>query len=99
LSAGSRLALRYLELNLTSDNAPNYHSQRWDEAKSVPERSSDLRNRKRNSYYHYAALVAKREGKPYTVCFPDFQTGHEEMCVIEAAIESSKSGKSVKVPS
>jgi hypothetical protein len=35
---------------LTSDNAPNYHSQRWGEAKSVPERSSDLRNRKRNSY-------------------------------------------------
>ncbi len=48
---------------------------------------------------YYAALAAKREGKPYAVHFPDFQTGHEEMCVIEAAIESAKSGKWVKVPS
>jgi predicted dehydrogenase len=48
---------------------------------------------------YYAALAAKREGKPYAVSFPDFQTGHEEMCVIDAAIESFKAGKWVKVPS
>ena len=48
---------------------------------------------------YYAALAAKREGKPVAVHFPDFQTGHEEMCVIEAAVESSQSGKWVKVPS
>jgi hypothetical protein len=33
--AGSRLALHHLELNLTSENAPIYHPQRWHEAKSV----------------------------------------------------------------
>jgi len=41
----------YSFLNLTSDDTAIYHSRRWGVAKSVPERSSDLRNRKRNSYY------------------------------------------------
>lgn len=46
---------------------------------------------------YYAALAAKREGRPYAVHFPDFRTGHEEMGVIDAAIESSRSGRWVKV--
>ena len=46
---------------------------------------------------YYEALDAKREGKPFTVRFPDFRTGHEEMCVIDAAVESSRSGKWVKI--
>lgn len=41
---------------------------------------------------YYAALAAKRDGRPYSVTFPDFHTGHEEMCVIDAAVESSEAG-------
>jgi predicted dehydrogenase len=41
---------------------------------------------------YYAALAAKRDGLPYSVSFPDFHTGHEEMCVIDAAVESSEAG-------
>jgi predicted dehydrogenase len=48
---------------------------------------------------YYEALSAKREGKPVAVHFPDFHTGHEEMCVIDAAVESNRSGKWVKVRS
>jgi len=47
---------------------------------------------------YYEALGAKRAGKPYEVRFPDFRTGHAEMCVIDAAVESSKTGRWVKVP-
>jgi len=47
---------------------------------------------------YYAALAAKRAGLPYEARFPDFRTGHEEMCVIDAAVESSRSGRWVKVP-
>jgi len=46
---------------------------------------------------YYGTLVAKREGKPSTPHHPDFETGHEEMCVIEAAVESSRLGRWVKV--
>jgi len=46
---------------------------------------------------YYASLAAKRDGKPVIVHFPDFRTGHEEMCVIEAALESCRSGKWVRV--
>jgi len=46
---------------------------------------------------YYEALGAKRAGKPYEVRFPDFATGHTEMCVIDAAIESNKTGRWVKV--
>jgi len=46
---------------------------------------------------YYAALAAKRDGRPYAVRFPDFETGHEEMCVIDAAVESNKLGRWVKV--
>ena len=46
---------------------------------------------------YYEAVAAKREGKPYKADFPDFRTGHEMMCVIDAAIESNKSGRWVKV--
>jgi predicted dehydrogenase len=46
---------------------------------------------------YYAALAARREGRPFEATFPDFQTGHEEMCVIDAAVESSKAGHWVKV--
>jgi predicted dehydrogenase len=46
---------------------------------------------------YYGALAAKREGRPYEARFPDFETGHEEMCVIDAAVESNKLGRWVKV--
>jgi predicted dehydrogenase len=46
---------------------------------------------------YYEALAAKRAGKPYQATFPDFRTGHEMMCVIDAAVESNKSGKWIKV--
>jgi predicted dehydrogenase len=45
----------------------------------------------------YEAVAAKREGKPFTVRFPDFHTGHDEMCVLGAAVESNKSGRWTKV--
>ena len=47
---------------------------------------------------YYEAVSAKRAGKPYEVRFPDFRTGHEEMCVIDAAVESNRTGRWVKVP-
>jgi predicted dehydrogenase len=46
---------------------------------------------------YYEAVASKREGKAYKATFPDFRTGHEMMCVIDAAVESDKSGKWVKV--
>jgi len=46
---------------------------------------------------YYEALAAKRDGRSYEVRFPDFGTGHEEMCVIDAAVESHKMGRWVKV--
>ena len=46
---------------------------------------------------YYGALSAKREGKPYEATFPDFRTGHEMMCVIDAAVESDKAGTWIKV--
>jgi predicted dehydrogenase len=46
---------------------------------------------------YYEALTAKRDGRDYEVRFPDFETGHEEMCVIDAAVESNALGKWVKV--
>jgi predicted dehydrogenase len=46
----------------------------------------------------YDALAAKREGKPYEAHFPDFRTGHEEMRIIDAAIQSSRSGSWVDIP-
>jgi len=46
---------------------------------------------------YYEALAAKREGKPYKAAFPDFRTGHEMMCVIDAAVESDMAGKWVEV--
>jgi predicted dehydrogenase len=46
---------------------------------------------------YYEALAAKREGRPYRVTFPDFRTGHDMMCVIDAAVESDRSGRWVEV--
>jgi predicted dehydrogenase len=46
---------------------------------------------------YYEAVGAKRAGKPCEVRFPDFRTGHQEMCVIDAAVESDKTGRWVKV--
>ena len=46
---------------------------------------------------YYEAAAAKRAGKPYMATVPDFRTGHEMMCVIDAAVESGRSGKWVKV--
>jgi predicted dehydrogenase len=48
---------------------------------------------------YYEALAAKRAGKPYRATFPDFRTGHEMMCVIDAAVRSSKSGRWTEVKS
>ena len=48
---------------------------------------------------YYEALAAKRAGKPFDATFPGFRTGHEMMCVIDAAVESNKSGGWVKVRS
>jgi predicted dehydrogenase len=47
---------------------------------------------------YYDALAAKREGNPYEVHFPDFRTGHEEMRIIDAAIQSAMSGSWVNIP-
>ena len=46
---------------------------------------------------YYEAVAAKRAGKPFKADFPDFRTGHEMMCVIDAAVRSDKSGAWVKV--
>lgn len=46
---------------------------------------------------YYEAAAAKRAGRPYEVTFPDFRTGHEMMRVIEAAVESDRTGGWVKV--
>jgi len=46
---------------------------------------------------YYGALAAKREGRAYEARFPDFITGHEEMCVIDAAVESHRSGRWTRV--
>lgn len=46
---------------------------------------------------YYEALAAKRAGKPWKAAFPDFRTGHEMMCVIDAAVESDRSGRWVEV--
>jgi hypothetical protein len=51
LSAASRLALHSFELNLTSADAPIYHSPRWNDARLVVERSCGQRNRKPNSHF------------------------------------------------
>jgi len=46
---------------------------------------------------YYEAVAAKRAGKPYKATFPDFRTGHEMMCVIDAAVESDRTGRWIKV--
>jgi predicted dehydrogenase len=46
---------------------------------------------------YYQALEAKRAGKPFSPTCPDFRTGHEMMCVIDAAVRSDKSGSWAKV--
>jgi predicted dehydrogenase len=46
---------------------------------------------------YYEALAAKRAGKPFTATFPDFKTGHELMCIVDAALHSGRHGKWVKV--
>jgi predicted dehydrogenase len=48
---------------------------------------------------YYEALAAKRAGKPVQATFPDFRTGHEMMCVIDAAVRSHASGGWIKVRS
>jgi predicted dehydrogenase len=46
---------------------------------------------------YYEALAAKRAGKPYAATFPDFRTGHDMMCVIDAAVRSDKAGRWTEV--
>ncbi|NTV82197.1 MAG: Gfo/Idh/MocA family oxidoreductase [Candidatus Aminicenantes bacterium] len=46
---------------------------------------------------YYEALARKQAGKPALATFPDFRTGHEMMCVIDAAVESHRSGRWIKV--
>ena len=45
----------------------------------------------------YDAVIYRKEGKEYQIVLPDFKTGHEKMCIIDAAIKSSKSAKWEKV--
>lgn len=45
----------------------------------------------------YDAVAAKRGGKARPAPGPDFRTGHEMMCVIDAAAESYRSGTWVRV--
>jgi predicted dehydrogenase len=45
----------------------------------------------------YDAVIAQKQGKKREVALPDFKTGHEKMCIIDAAIKSGKSGRWVKV--
>jgi predicted dehydrogenase len=45
----------------------------------------------------YEALGAKREGRSAVKTFPDFETGHEEMRIIDAAVESSRTGRWTRV--
>ena len=40
----------------------------------------------------YEAAAAKRTGQPVATTLPDFGTGHEMMCIIDAAVESDRSG-------
>jgi predicted dehydrogenase len=40
----------------------------------------------------YEAVGAKRAGKAFRASFPDFRTGHEMMCVVDAAVESDRTG-------
>ena len=46
---------------------------------------------------YYEALARKQAGKPALATCPDFRTGHEMMCVIDAAVESDRSGRWIKV--
>jgi len=46
---------------------------------------------------YYEAVAAKREGRSCSGTFPDIRTGHEMMCVIDAAIRSDRSGTWAKV--
>jgi len=46
---------------------------------------------------YYEALAAKLAGRPFEARFPDFRTGHNIMAILEAAIESRKSGRWAKV--
>ena len=46
---------------------------------------------------YYAAAAAKRAGKPFEATFPNFRTGHEMMCVVDAAVESDRRGAWVEV--
>jgi predicted dehydrogenase len=46
---------------------------------------------------YYAALGSKREGRDFSVTFPDFHTGHEEMRIIDAAVESAKTERWARV--
>ena len=48
---------------------------------------------------YYEALARKQAGKPALPSFPDFRTGHEMMCVIDAAVESDRTGHWIKVGS
>ncbi|HDY88564.1 MAG TPA: Gfo/Idh/MocA family oxidoreductase [bacterium] len=46
---------------------------------------------------YYDAVTAKRNGEKNKVSPPDFVAGHEEMCIIDAAIKSAKKGRWEKV--
>jgi predicted dehydrogenase len=46
---------------------------------------------------YYEAVAAKRAGRPADATFPDFRTGHEMMCVIDAAVRSDKAGAWARV--
>lgn len=45
----------------------------------------------------YAAAAAKREGRPFRASFPGFAEGHEAMRIVDAAVESSRAGRWVRL--
>ncbi len=45
----------------------------------------------------YEAAAAKREGRPFQAAFPGFAEGHEAMRIIDAAVESSRAGRWVRL--
>jgi hypothetical protein len=58
LVRGLSAPFAWFQLNLTSDNAPIYHPQRWDEEKLASKRSVSQPSRKGTSYNFKPTLEA-----------------------------------------
>jgi len=46
---------------------------------------------------YYEALAAKRAGRDFSALFPGFSAGHDMMCIIDASLESRRSGSWAEV--